>query len=242
MSVAGFVARTSSPPRRRRRLLPQPQQPRLRQLPRPLRHRPPGGRSQRAEGRRGSDRADRHHPEAAADPAVDRQEHEVRPGHRRSADHRDGGRRHPGRRSAGQGQDRLRRPGGREPVVPAVLRQGRARGDQGLPGDQLDAVRGHQGDHLPRQRQPRHRGGHPARADRPGDQGRRRPEHRRHRPQDRRPGQAHPGQQDRSGRAVRRDLHHHQHRLGRRVVRHPDLRAAAVGDPGHRRDRASARW
>ena len=53
------------------------------------------------------------------------QQHARVAGHRRPADHRDGGRHDPGRRAAGQGQDRVPGPKGVQAVVPAVLRQGR---------------------------------------------------------------------------------------------------------------------
>ena len=67
---------------------------------------------------------------------------------------------------------------------------------------------------------------------------RRRPEPRRHRPQDRRPGGPHPRRtRSTPDELSRRHVHHHQHRLGRRAVRHPDRPRPQVGDPGHRRDR-----
>ena len=69
--------------------------------------------------------------------------------------------------AAGEGEDGVRRRARAcQPLVPAVLRQGRDRGAQGVPGGQLLAVRGPQGDHLPRQGPPGHRRRHPARADR----------------------------------------------------------------------------
>ena len=128
-SAAGFAARTSWPPPMR----PRPQQRRPapaaapgRALRRRRRQQPPvracPSPTRRPAALIGTTQ------KLPQDPAVDRQEHEVRPGHRCAADHGDGGRRHPGRRAAGQGEVRLRRSGGRQPLVPAVLRQGRAGG------------------------------------------------------------------------------------------------------------------
>ena len=65
---------------------------------------------------------------------------------------------------AAAGEEGLRGARGRQALVPAVLRQGRRRGPEGAPvGELLDRPAGRHG-HLPRQREPRHRGGHRARA------------------------------------------------------------------------------
>ena len=66
------------------------------------------------------------------------------------------------------GEERLRGPRGRQALVPAVLREGGHRGAQGAPvGELLDRPGSRHG-HLPRHREPRHRGGHRARPARAG--------------------------------------------------------------------------
>ena len=82
---------------------------------------------------------------------------------------------------------------GRQPVLPAVHHQGGGRGAQGLPEGQRDhRHRGGRG-HLPERGAHRHRRGHREGPAGPGDQGRRRPEHRRAGQEDRRPGARGPG-------------------------------------------------
>ncbi len=75
------------------------------------------------------------------------------------ADHRRRGRRHPHRRGcATRAKGDFAPARGRQAHLPAVLRAGRRRGPQGPP----DGQREHRGrrDHLPRRREPRHRGRH----------------------------------------------------------------------------------
>ena len=88
--------------------------------------------------------------EAAAPPPGHRPEHDesLDTAAQLTTVHR--GRRHPRRAPARPGEGRLRAPRGRQAVVPAVLREGRDRGAQGLPGDQRVDRRRAQGDHLPR--------------------------------------------------------------------------------------------
>ena len=93
----------------------------------------------------------------------------------------------------GPGQGRLQEARGRQPVLPALHHQGGGRGAQGLPeGQRDDRHRGGRG-HLPECRAHRHRRGHREGPAGPGDQGRRRPEHRRAGQEDRRPGRDGPG-------------------------------------------------
>src|SRR6266571_4961135 len=157
------------------------------------------------------------------------------------AHHRGGGGRHRDHQAAAAGQGRLRGPRGRQAVVPAVLRAGRARGAEGAPQAQRGAEHRRRPDHLPRRRAPRHRGGHRARPDGAGHPQRGRPQHRRPGPQDRRSRGAHQGGAGQPGRTGRRHVHADQHRQPRRPVRHPDHQPAAGGDPRHRDRRQAAR-
>ena len=114
-----------------------------------------------------------------------------------AAHHGRRGRRHPDRPPADRGQGRVRGPRGRQALLPAVLREGRRRGAQGVP--ELNAAHRHRR----RARSPTTTPSTWASPSTPSAAcwsrsitRRGRPQHRRPRPQDRRPRRAHPQQQD----------------------------------------------